>query len=109
MSLYRKFNSGTSRGKTFIYIFIFDILICILSSTLSRLPVNVWDTCSDTASVRLALGVTVTMGLTFLDELPLWFHQITNLLASLRNMLGTSLNYICFCRDFWIGIAKSLT
>lgn len=93
--------------KIFIFIFFLDILLSILSSALSSLPVDLRSRISQISRIWLALCVTLCVSLSFLDQLPLWFHQLTQLFAAFRRQLSPSLNCVGFRSSFWIRIANS--
>ena len=90
----------------YIFILIFNRLICILSSTQSGESIHIWS--SDTSSIGLALGSSGTIWLaTLLDQLSLWFHQVILIFTSFRSALDTSLHNISFISCLWIRVANS--
>ena len=109
MSLDLIFDSGTSRGKTFIFIFLIKILSSILSGIQSCQSVLIQIRIAVASRDWLALRVTQCIGRWFLDDFPLRSHQIIPLFGSFGSDLISSLNYIRFDSTFWIvGIANPL-
>ena len=79
------------RGKTFIFIFFFNILICNRSGVHPRLPLDIRGGIAATPRVRLTLGVALGRHLAPLDEFSLGLHELVELLAGLGGNLGTAL------------------
>lgn len=90
----------------YIFILIFNRLICILSSTQSGESIHIRS--PHASSIWLALGSSGTIWLaTLLDQLSLRFHQVILIFTSFRSALSTSLHNISFMSCLWIRVANS--
>lgn len=74
MPLDGKIYSVTCRGKIFIFIFFFNILICIGRAAQPRLPLHLRGSVASTPGIRLTLRGSLGLHLASLDQFPLWPH-----------------------------------
>ena len=100
-----------SRGKTFIFIFFFNVINYIRTGVHPCLPIQIGGSVASTASIRLTLSVTLSLHLASLNELPLGLHELIELFAGLGCHLSYSLGWICsFDSISWVvGIANPFT
>lgn len=102
-------NSRSCSGKTFIFIFLIDLMI--RDALRRQTPLFFWlgVGVAQAPRVRLALGVARCLGLTPLNEFPPRLHQLGVLLGAFGIELANSLIRICsFARASRVRIISSI-